>query len=248
MAKANITFLGTGSAGGIKAQGKSGRLESSLLIETVLVNVLIDVTRDFKRQTKLLPKTLDTLLITHAHLDAIGGLKDFIHWQGKKGGLVPILSLSETIKKIRNKHKNNLDLLDLHQIKPFNKFQLGDLVITPFSVSHSIQKGFPTLGFHFSLADKKLVYVSDVANWNKKAAQLLKSADVLIIDGAMWGKKIISHLDIKKVLPKLCLWPIKKIIFTQIGHTAPRHEVLKEEVKKICSKAQPAYDGMAIKL
>lgn len=243
-----ITFLGTGPTGGIKGKGKSARLESSALIKTPLVNILIDVTRDFKQQVKLLPITLDAVLITHAHQDAIGGLGNFIIWQIKKGGVVPILSLDETLDKIRKRHKTNLDLLDLHEIKPYKKLQLGDLIITSFKVSHSIQSGFPTLGFHFFLNGKKLVYVSDTSGWNRKTERLLKNADILIIDGATWGKKMIAHLDIKEVLPKICKWPVKKIIFTQIGKTAPKHEILKREIQKICPKARPAHDGMKIYL
>lgn len=241
-----LTFLGTGPVGGIKDRGRSRRFESSALIKTKTANILIDVTNFFGKQAKLIDR-VDAVLITHGHQDAIGGLGSFILWQIKKGGVVPILSVDETLDNIRKRHKNHLDLLDLHPIKPYQKFQLGNLIITPFLVDHSIQPGFPTLGFHFSLNGKRLVYVSDVASWNKKVEKLMKNTDVLVIDGAMWGKKMIAHLDIKEVLPKICSWSVKRIIFTQIGHTAPKHQVLQKEIKKICPKALPAYDGMRLK-
>ncbi|MBI2020523.1 MBL fold metallo-hydrolase [Candidatus Daviesbacteria bacterium] len=243
MAKVKLTFLGTGPTGGVKGQ----RLESSCLIETPLVNVLIDISRDFKKQSQKLT-SLDAVFITHAHIDVIGGIKDFLEWQIKKGGAVPILSLSQTIAKIKSKFKKAQELLDLHPINAWKKIHLGDLVITPFKVKHSIQKDFPTLGFHFSLNGQKWVYASDVASWNKRAEKLMAGADVLIIDGAMWGKKIASHLTIQKVLPKLCAWPVKKIIFTQIGHTAPKQKILQQEIQKICPKSLPAYDGMELKI
>lgn len=243
MAKTSITFLGTGPTGGVKGQ----RLESSCLIETPLVNVLIDITRDFHQQSRKI-STLDAVLITHAHLDAIGGMKDFIDFQIKKGGVVPILSLPKTIAKIKTKFTKAQELLDLHQIQAGKKLQLGDLVITPFVVKHSIQQGFPTLGFHFLLNGKSFAYVSDVASWDKKAAKLMEKADLLIIDGAMWGKKMVAHLDIKEILPKICKWPVKKIIFTQIGRSVPKHEILQKEIKKICPKALPAYDRMHLTL
>lgn len=234
-----LKFLGTGPTGGIKGE----RLESSCLIETPTVNILIDITRNFKKQAQKIT-TLDAVLVTHAHRDAIGGIKDFIDWQIKKGGVVPILSLPETIAKIRKKFKKAQELLDLHQIKAFKKLQLGDLIITPFKVAHSIQPGFPTLGFHFLLNGKKLVYVSDTGGWNKKAARLMKNADILVLDGAMWDKKMIAHLDIKEILPEICKWPVSRIIFTQIGKTCPKHEILQREIKKLCPKALPAYDGL----
>lgn len=243
-----LIFLGTGPTGGIKDHGQSKRLESSVVLETPQVFVLIDVTRDFNKQTKMLPKTLDAILITHAHKDAIGGMNQLVSWMDKRSiANIKLFSHPLTIKKIRERFQK-LNPLILNAIESGHKFEIGNVIVTPFLVEHSIQPGFPTLGFHFSLGSNSLVYVSDVASWGKKAEKLMRNADILVVDGAMWDKKMIAHLDIKEILPKICSWPVKKIIFTQIGHTAPKHEILQQKIKKICPKAQPAFDGMRVQL
>lgn len=241
-----ITFLGTGPTGGVKGRGKSNRSESSLLIETSHDRVLIDVTNFFSKQAKWI-NDIDVIFITHAHKDAIGGINQLITWMYKrKINGISLYSHHQTVKRIQNQFKK-IDPLILTAIESGHAFQIGDITVTPFLVKHSIQPGFPTLGFHFLLDGKRLVYISDTSGWNKKAEYLMKNADILIIDGAMWGKRMVAHLDIREVLPKICKWPVKKIIFTQIGHTAPKHEILQKEIKKICPKAQPAFDDMVIK-
>jgi len=236
-----VLFLGTGPVGGIKGKGRSKRLESSVLID----GILVDVTNHFKKQIKGI-NNLKAILITHAHKDAIGGMNQLREWQRKVCvDRIRLYSLKETIKKIKERFKeaNNLEFINL---KPYKSFKIDNLKIIPFKVKHSIQKGFPTLGFYFS--DLKLVYASDVDELNKDLEKYSKKSKILIIDGAMWGKKLIAHLDIKEVLPRVCKWKVNKIIFTQIGKTAPKYEILRKEIKKIYSKALPAYDGMKLKL
>lgn len=242
-----IIFLGTGPARGIRSKGKSARLESSVLVETAKASILIDVTTFFVRQLKWIKK-IDAILITHAHKDAIGGIGQLVSWMRRQEqGPIPLFSHSLTIKKILKRFQKTSPLL-LKVIKNSQSFKIGQAVVTPFFVKHSIQSGFPTSGYHLSLKGKRVAYVSDVASWDRQAERFMKDADILIIDGAMWGKRMIAHLDIKKILPKICRWPVKRIIFTQIGHTAPKHEILQREIKKICKKALPAFDGMRLKL
>lgn len=246
-----VIFLGTGPAGGVKRKGRSRRLESSALLKTGSGCILIDISRNFKSQAKSID-CLNAVVVTHAHKDAVGGFAELTKWlkrhrQRGRTNKITLYALKETIKKIQKNFQQS-DYVDLASVKPYQKFQLLGLTVVLFSVKHSIQRGFPTAGYKFIFPDGfSLVYASDAGGWSRKAEKIMKSADVLIIDGAMWGKKIIAHLDIKEILPKLCRWPVKKIIFTQIGKTAPSHTVLTQKIKKICPKALPAYDGLILK-
>lgn len=245
-----LLFLGTGPTGGIQKRGKSGRLESSVLIKTDRGRILIDVSRHFKKQNKQI-KRLDAIMITHAHRDAVGGLAQLHRWMKSKrrnSDKIPLYALEKTIKKIGKQFKRT-DYLNFTAINPFLSFKLFDITVLPFSVKHSIQKGFPTVGYKLNFPDKfSLIYAPDVGGWDKKTEKILKSPDLLIIDGAMWGKKMIAHLDIKEVLPRICSWPVKKIIFTQIGKTAPPYDIMNREIKKLCPRALPAHDGLVINI
>jgi hypothetical protein len=71
---------------------------------------------------------------------------------------------------------------------------------------------------------------------------------VLVIDGAMWGRTLFSHLIIDRELPVLCGWRVGRILLTQVGKTASPHARLAREVKEICPRAAPAYDGLSLTL
>jgi hypothetical protein len=64
----------------------------------------------------------------------------------------------------------------------------------------------------------------------------------------MWRRTLFSHLTIDRELPALCRWPVKRILLTQIGRTAPPHDELMDAVRAICAKAAPAWDGMVVEL
>lgn len=233
-----LLFLGTGPAGGNLRKGRERRLESSALIKTAAGNLLIDVTQHFEKQSKYINK-INAICITHGHLDAIGGIKYLPLAKN------PLYTLPQTIAIIKKHFPGNN--ISFNPVTPYQTYKIIDMQMTPFLVEHSLQKGFPTLGFHFVFPNNtSLVYVSDVARWNKKAYALMEKAETLVIDGAMWNAKMPSHLDIKVILPILCKWKNKQVIFTQIGKTAPNQNILKREIKKMCPKALPAYDGMAI--
>jgi hypothetical protein len=93
-----------------------------------------------------------------------------------------------------------------------------------------------------------IVYASDVARLTDRLERFCDGADLLIVDGAMWRRKLFSHLTIDAALPTLCGWRVGRIVVTQIGRSAPPHEALESEVRSLCARALPAYDGMALEL
>lgn len=250
-----LLFLGTGSVGGVPGKGKTKRTETSTFIKTLKGNIFIDVSEDFSKQAKnpeLRTSNIDAILITHGHRDAIGGISQLRnatkHQITSTKSQIPLYTLPRTIKIIKKRFKQ-LDHLKFYSLKPFKSFRLFGVKMIPFKVKHSIQKGFPTLGFKFLFpSGYKLTYISDTGGWSKKVQNLIQGSDLLVLDGAMWGKRLIAHLDMKEIMPRAKNWEIKKLIFTQIGRTAPRYEILKKELRELWSKALPAYDGMEVLL
>jgi hypothetical protein len=64
----------------------------------------------------------------------------------------------------------------------------------------------------------------------------------------MWGRPLFSHLQIDRELPRLCRWPVERIVLTQIGRTAPPHAELRRRVAALCPRAIPAWDGLRLPL
>jgi hypothetical protein len=94
----------------------------------------------------------------------------------------------------------------------------------------------------------RLAYASDVARLTPKLRQFAGGAKVLVIDAAMWGRSLFSHLTIDRELPRLCGWRVERILLTQIGRSVPEHRRLVREARRLCPKALPAYDGLQVEL
>ena len=90
------------------------------------------------------------------------------------------------------------------------------------------------------------MYASDVAYLTPELEHFCAGATVLILDGAMWRRRLFSHLTIEQALPQVCSWTVDSIMLTQIGRSAPPHSQLQREVAGLCPKARAAYDGLAV--
>ena len=80
-----LTFLGTGTSGGVPSIGcncevccstdpRDKRLRTSAMLETDTTRVLLDCGPDFRQQ--ILPfdfRPIDAVLLTHIHYDHVGG-------------------------------------------------------------------------------------------------------------------------------------------------------------------------------
>ena len=106
---------------------------------------------------------------------------------------------------------------------------------------------FPTYAWKLRDAyGTTIVYASDVARLTDRFRRFCRRATLLIVDGAMWRRRLLSHLTIDEALPELATWSVDAILLTQIGRTAPPHAELVERVRKPCPRARPAYDGMVV--
>jgi phosphoribosyl 1,2-cyclic phosphodiesterase len=189
-----ILFLGTGPTKPIIRE-KEKRSNSSVLID----GFLIDVTPMFLEQVKDLeinPDEIDSVFLTHAHKDAIGGLEDLDKWIGKKINVY----VPEGVNVFRfSKEFKNLNIINL---QPYKEIEIGDYNITPFRVIHyeyypTLGKKFPTYGYRIN----NVVYAEDMEAIPEKSIKYFKNADTIIADGAMWfGKQIRGHLSVDKTL------------------------------------------------
>lgn len=241
-----IRFLGTGASGGTPGRGRSLRRESSALVAEGL-RVLIDVTRDFAEQQREI-QGLDAVLLTHAHRDASGGLSALRAWWRERSEVpLPVYASAATIAALRRRIRL-VDHCDFNEVTAGRRRRLGPLTVTALTVPHARERRYPTFAWKLSAGGATLVYASDVARLTPELERFAAGASLLVIDGAMWGRSLFSHLTIDAELPRLCGWRVERILLTQIGKTVPRHDQLVGDAVQLCEKAAPAFDGMELRL
>jgi phosphoribosyl 1,2-cyclic phosphodiesterase len=208
---------------------------------------VIDVTRDFARQARTL-EGFDVVLLTHGHADACGGIGQLRRWlRTRDVERRPVYASEPTIAAVQKRFRR-LDHCDFKPVRPGRGIRLGEVELSALEVPHAREKRFPTFAWLIRRGGLTLVYASDVARLTPALERFSRGAALLVIDGAMWGRQLFSHLTIDRELPHLCDWQVERIALTQIGRTAPPHERLEQAVRRLCPRARPAYDGLVLEL
>jgi phosphoribosyl 1,2-cyclic phosphodiesterase len=240
-----LRFLGTGASGGTPGTGRSRRRESSLLVDAGR-RLLIDVTRDWGEQQRELDGPLDAILLTHGHRDACGGIAALRPWLRERSqASVPVHASRQTIAVVRRRVRR-LDHCEFVELEPHRRVRSGNVMITAVTVPHARERHIPTYAWRLTAGRRSVVYASDVARLTPELRRFARGAAILVIDAAMWGRSLFSHLTIDRELPGLCDWAVDRVVLTQIGRTAPPHRELRREALRLCPKALPAYDGLSL--
>jgi phosphoribosyl 1,2-cyclic phosphodiesterase len=242
-------FLGTGASGGTPGRGRSCRLESSLLVADgpAGTSILLDLTRHFSVQSHAV-RGIDAILLTHAHRDACGGIAQLRRWsQERSAAPVALYASVETIAALRQRYAL-LDHCKFVAVREGERHRVGRWTISAHTVPHALEPRFPTFAWKLRAGSTAIVYASDVARLTTGLRRFCGGAALLVIDAALWRRRIFSHLAIDEALPELCRWRVERILLTHIGRTAPPQEQLARAVAKLCPRAQPACDGMTAEL
>ncbi len=211
-------------------------------------NVLIDVTRHAAVQLAEVDH-IDLILLTHGHRDACGGMAALRRWWlahlSAPRAPIPVLASPETISVVRRIYRR-LDHCTFVPVADREERDERGLRITALEVPHAPEPSFRTYAWKIAAGGHAVVYASDVARLTARLARFARDASVLIIDGAMWRRRLFSHLTIDRALPRVCGWPVVRIVLTQIGRSAPPHDALTRAVRRLCPRARPAWDGMQV--
>ncbi|MBI4280751.1 MBL fold metallo-hydrolase [Candidatus Uhrbacteria bacterium] len=264
----HLTFLGTGPSRSIPRPGhsdaacrdarrpgsKTRRLRSSVLVSMDQKYLLIDATPDVLlqlRRDRL--RKLDTILLTHAHADAAGGIikLDALLRRNKYRATLSVEqgTLKRLPAAIRDQKQG---WLVLRTIVPGKSFLVAGLPVIPFRVAHSMTKGFPALGYRIG---KQLVYASDVSAVPKSSEQFIRRAPHLVLDGCMWfDQQIKSHLSVDQSIALAERLRVKHLYLTQISHTYPPHREAERKIrafvkqKRYLTRVTLAFDGLTLSI
>jgi len=148
-------------------------------------------------------------------------------------------------------------------VKPFEKFDLFGIKITPFPVYHMNWQDKDvkeselnnTFGYILEEDGKKVVYLADYYKLPNKSLELIKNSDIIIADGTYLFEEMFpnkpeqnnlksdpDHLHGKQILDFVSGLNAKKVIFHSISHLTEKPH---EELQKLLPKNMfISYDGM----
>ncbi len=251
-----ITFLGTGTSQGVPVvacnclvclsdNSKDKRLRTSIMVEHLGQNLVIDSGPDFRQQMlREEVQKLDALLLTHEHKDHIAGLDDiraFNYISKQKLDVYAVERVQEAVK--REFHyifsgENypgipKINLLTIHN----QPFQAAGMHITPIEVLHY---KLPVMGFRI----QDFTYITDANFIGSEEMEKIRGSKVVVIN-ALRHEKHISHFNLEEAIAILEDLKPKKAYLTHISHQLGLHDEIN---KKLPHFIKCAYDGLQIDL
>lgn len=157
----------------------SGSSGNSLFVETDNTKLLIDAGVSSKKIEKALsdidvdPHSLDGILITHEHSDHVQGLGTF----SKKFDL-PVFVNQETLDAMP-KQRDKIAEKNIKKFKVAEKFSVGDLDISPFSIPHDAAN---PCGFAILNNDKKISIATDIGHITNEILKNLEESLFVMLE------------------------------------------------------------------
>ena len=160
------------------ASGSSG---NCICVGSDDCHVLIDAGISGKRienglnAIDLTSRDMQGILITHEHIDHIAGLGVMARRYG-----LPMYATEDTIHAIKQTSSvGRIDESLFHVIQPQEAFEIGDLHITPISISHDAAD---PVAYRIEKGDRKVAVVTDLGTYDDAIVSQLQNLDILLLE------------------------------------------------------------------
>lgn len=145
---------------------------------------------------------LSGILITHEHSDHIQGLGVFSRKYG-----IPVYGTKGTIEGIKAyKSLGKMPEGLLHEVPVDEEFEVGDLKIKPFAISHDAKE--PS-GFRIEKGQKAVAVATDLGEYDDYIVENLKELDAVLLE---------ANHDIHMVEVGPYPYPLKRRVLGKQGH------------------------------
>lgn len=283
--KSRIVFLGTGTSEGvprvsclttpnsncpicpdaIKPGSPNRRRNTSLLIQRQLggdrtSNVVIDAGKFFYESAmhwfpKFDVQTMDALVITHAHADAVGGFDDLRDWTNNAQESLLIYMRESDLSSVgslfyylvdRTKQTGGGGVAKLvFETIDSNPFSADGLTMIPLPVEHG--RGYEMFGYRFG----PVSYISDASAISDETAELVYGSELLVLDALRPARTHGTHFTLEEAIDQARRLGVSRVLLTDATHDIDHLPVNAELAKLKDSEGldvQYAYDGQAIEI
>ncbi|MCE9507178.1 MAG: MBL fold metallo-hydrolase [Alphaproteobacteria bacterium] len=243
--------LGTPGAGGFWGKCDPGeirnhRTRASILVQSETTNILVDATVDLRTHLNSVNlKSLDGVLISHAHSDHVNGLDDLRAISYHNNKLLDIYGNHETLEEMERRWPYlfrpmadgiYVEFLKKNMIDNYQKLRIGDIDVESFEQDHMT---CASLGFRFG----KVAYSVDIAELSEQSLEALEGVETWIVDAAGYQREaVLTHANIQRV--KKWVERLKpKMTYLTVLSSHMDYKTLCDELPP---HIRPAYDGMVI--
>lgn len=171
-------------------------------------NILIDAGISARRIEKglnendLSLKDISALLVTHEHIDHVSGIGVISRKYG-----IPIYGTKETLYALKSvKSLGSIDKGLFHEIEPDGEFSIGDLSITPFSISHD---ALNPVAYRIESGGKSVAVATDMGTFSDYTVEHLRG---------LCGCLIEANHDVRMLEAGSYPYYLKRRILGERGH------------------------------
>ncbi len=200
----------------------------AIVIESGDETILVDAPPDIRQTVGL--TTVDSIVVTHAHVGHYGGLF-YLGREAYDTDGVPVYCSGALATWLREGNKAYHHLLargnvELQPFTPDEPFEIGGSTCHPFSVPHRNEDA-DTVGVRFEDDDTSVYYLPDIDYWTTSAERAVRDSNVALVDGTFHSldevdgrAEEVPHPPIPETMTRFEDYQTA-IHFTHLNHTNP---------------------------